>query len=91
MGAFSGVDYIILIIIGLSVITGLFRGFIKELFALGIWIAALWGAGHYSTQFSDLLKPWVNQSELRLFATFIVIVLLVLLAGGLLNSLLSLS
>jgi membrane protein required for colicin V production len=89
MGAFSGLDYIILIIIGLSVITGLFRGFIKELFALGIWIAALWGAGHYSTQFSGILKPWVNQSELRLFASFIVIVLLVLLAGGLLNSLLS--
>jgi membrane protein required for colicin V production len=87
--SFSGIDYIILVIIGLSVVTGLFRGFIKELFALGIWVVALWGAGHYANQFGDLLKPWVNQSELRFFATFIAIVIIILILGGLLNSLLS--
>lgn len=86
---FSGVDLVILVIMAISVMTGLFRGFIKELFALSLWICAFWGAGHYAPQFAHLFKPWIHQAELQLFATFIVIVIAVLILGGLLSSLLS--
>ena len=81
----TGVDFVILAIIGVSVMTGLFRGFIKELFALGLWICAFWSAGHYSPQFAHVLKPWIHQSELQFFAIFILIVIGVLIVGSLLN------
>ena len=80
------VDYVILGIVSISVLTGLFRGFIKELFALGLWIFAFWGAGHYSPQFAHLFKPWIHQPELQLFATFVLIVVVVLILGGLLSN-----
>lgn len=86
---FSAVDLVILGIMAISVMTGLFRGFIKELFALSLWICAFWGAGHYAPQFAHLFKPWIHQVELQLFASFIVIVIAVLILGGLISSLLS--
>ena len=36
------VDLAIIAVIGLSVLTGLFRGFVKELVALCVWILAIW-------------------------------------------------
>lgn len=89
MSEFTGVDYVILSIMGVSVITGLFRGFIKELMALGIWIIALWGAAKFSGYAADYLKPWINQSEFRMVVAFILITITILLAGGLITSLLS--
>mgnify|MGYP006371064045 FL=1 len=47
MLAFHWVDYVIIAIIGLSVITGLFRGFVKELIALTVWVLAIWLALNY--------------------------------------------
>ena len=85
----SGLDIIILGLITISVVTGLFRGFVKELLALGIWIVALWGAGHFASFGSEYLKPWINQQELRTLASFVVIMISILIIGGLCSSLLS--
>lgn len=38
---FNWVDYIILVIMGLSTLVGVFRGFIKEAISLLIWVAAI--------------------------------------------------
>ncbi len=46
-------DYIILVIISLSILTGLFRGFVKEVIALCSWISAIWLGYHYS----HILQP----------------------------------
>ncbi len=89
MSEFSGVDYVILAIIGVSVITGLFRGFIKELMALGIWIIALWGAAKFSGFAADYLKPWITQSEFRMVVSFVLLTITILLLGGLITSLMS--
>jgi membrane protein required for colicin V production len=86
---FSSLDIVILVVIAVSVFTGLFRGFVKELFALGIWFLALWSGGHFSSYGAEYLKPWINQTELRLLASFVAIMLVVLVVGGLLSSLLA--
>jgi membrane protein required for colicin V production len=86
---FSSLDIVILAVIAVSVFTGLFRGFVKELFALGIWFLALWSGGHFSNYGAEYLKPWINQPELRLLASFAVIMVMVLIVGGLLSSLLA--
>lgn len=89
MPAFTGVDYVILTIVVISAMTGLFRGFIKELMALGIWLIALWGAAKFASLGANYLKPWIHQEEFRLVMAFVLITISILLAGGLLTSLLA--
>jgi len=36
------VDYVVISIIAISAIMGLLRGFIKEAFALVLWMVAVW-------------------------------------------------
>lgn len=83
------VDLAILAIIALSVITGLIRGFVKELIAMAVWILAIWLAYHYS----ELLYPWlqnyIQDSTLCKIMAFIIILVATIIAGGIVNALLS--
>jgi membrane protein required for colicin V production len=83
------VDSLILGIIGLSVITGLFRGFVKELIALCVWILAIWLAYRYSSYVEHWIQPYIQDHSARAVVAFIAILLATLLAGGLFNALLS--
>lgn len=85
----SGIDFAIISIIGVSVVTGLFRGVVKEIMALSIWVLALWLASHYSSFLASYLKPYIQQTEIRSVVGFIALTLLILLAGGLLNTAMS--
>jgi membrane protein required for colicin V production len=85
----SGVDYAILSIIGVSVVTGLFRGVVKEIMALAIWVIALWAASRYSSFLAAYLKPYIQQTEIRAIVGFISLTLLILIAGGLINTAMS--
>ncbi|NDH09582.1 MAG: CvpA family protein [Gammaproteobacteria bacterium] len=85
----TGVDFAILSIIAVSVVTGLFRGVVKEVMALSIWVLALWIASHYSYTLAHYLKPYIQQTEIRAIAAFVAVTLLILLAGGLLNTVMS--
>lgn len=82
------VDLVIVAIILLSVLTGLFRGFIKEVVALFIWVIAFWVAFHYA----NLLDPWfqnyVHDKTARTIVTFLVMLFATVIAGALVNGLL---
>ena len=82
----SGVDIAILSIIGVSVVTGLFRGAVKEVMALSIWGLALWIASHYAHLLTQYLQPYIQQTELRGIVAFLILALIILFAGGLLNT-----
>ena len=83
------VDYVIVGIIGLSVITGLFRGFIKELIALCVWVLAIWLALNYSAAIDPWLQPHIQDKTVRTVVAFVAILLATILAGGLFNAMLS--
>ena len=85
----SVVDYVILSVIGISVITGLFRGFIRELMAIGVWAIAFWGAIHFSKLVSTWLVPWIHQTEFRGICSFILIMIAIFILGGIFTSFLS--
>lgn len=82
-------DYFIIAVIGLSVITGLFRGFVKELIALCIWVLAIWLALTYAHILDSWLVAYIKDSTARIAASFVIILLATLIVGGLLNALLS--
>ncbi len=82
-------DYFIIAVIGLSVITGLFRGFVKELIALCVWITAIWLAYNYSHIVDTWLQPYIDEKTIRGAASFVAILFATLIAGSLLNAVLS--
>lgn len=84
----SWVDIAIVTIIGLSVLTGLFRGFVKELVALCVWVLAIWLGYHYSQSLDPWLKPYIQEQSPRTVVAFIVILFATLLAGGIVNAVL---
>lgn len=83
------IDFVIITVIGLSVITGLLRGFVKELIALCVWILAIWLAFTYSTEVSSWLQPYIKDKTARIAVAFIGVLLTTIVAGGLCNAVLS--
>ena len=75
--------------IGLSMVTGLFRGFIKELVALCAWVLAIWLALVYSPTLDPTFQPYIHDKTARLVVAFICILLSTILVGGLVNTILS--
>ena len=87
--AFHWVDYVILGVVALSVITGLFRGFIKELVALCVWILAIWLAYTYSPLLDPKLVPYIQDKTARIVVAFVVILLFTIIVGGICNAIFS--
>jgi membrane protein required for colicin V production len=83
------VDYIIVLVVILSMLTGLFRGFLKELTALCVWGLAIWLGFRYSDAITPWLQPHIHDAMLRSVLGFLIILFAVILFGALLNMLIS--
>lgn len=83
------VDIAIVVIIALSVLTGLFRGFVKELVALCVWVLAIWLGFNYSQNLDPWLSPYIQEQSVRTVIGFIIILFGTLLVGGVVNAILS--
>jgi membrane protein required for colicin V production len=80
------IDYILLAILIVSVVVGVFRGFVKEALSLVTWFVALWAA----LRFGHLLEPMlasVSSDALKIWSARIIAFILILIAGGLINAL----
>jgi membrane protein required for colicin V production len=76
-------DYSILAALGLSVLMGLWRGFIAEALALAVWVIAFWVAWRFGAQVAGKLGA-VDEPSIRLLLGYALCFLAVLLAGGIL-------
>lgn len=83
------VDLAIIVVIGLSVLTGLFRGFVKELVALCVWVLAIWLAFTYCQSLDPWLIKYIKEQSARTAVGFVIILFATLLVGGVINALLS--
>ncbi len=84
----NGVDLAILVICGLSILVSLFRGFIREVFSLLVWIAAVYAGLMTANPLAERMQPWIELPSIRLIVAFVGIFVLVLIVGGLINYLL---
>jgi membrane protein required for colicin V production len=87
---FQVVDLIIIGVIGLSSLTGLFRGVVKEVIALGVWIIAVWMGYNHAHSLTPWLQTYIQNPTACSAIAFIIIVIGVLLVGGILNFILGL-
>ncbi len=84
----SVLDFAISAIMLISLLVGLFRGFIREVMSLAAWIAALWAAYAFAQTGGAYLEPYIQQSSLRIVAAFAIIFVFALIAASLLGHLL---
>ena len=78
-------DYAILIILGLSALISIFRGFVREVLSLVGWVAAFWVALRYGHVLSEYLVDHISTPSVRDAAGFIGLFVATLVAAGIIN------
>lgn len=81
----SGADLAILGVLALSVLVSLFRGFIKEVFSILVWVAASFAAFQASPALAEGLAPHIDLPSARTIIAFVAVFVLVLVIGGLIG------
>lgn len=90
----NGIDIVILAVLGVSTLMGLWRGLIRELLSLLVWIGALVVARIYAHEVSDMLEsaaaslslselPPLNNEGLRYILAFVLVFLVAMMLGAL--------
>lgn len=78
-------DYIVLAIVGLSILLSMMRGFVREILSLAGWVVAFFVAKYYTLELAPLLPQAIPSESLRLLAAFLILFLATLLVTSLLS------
>jgi membrane protein required for colicin V production len=77
------IDYVVLAIVGFSVLLSVLRGFVRELLALAAWVVAFIVARLFGGDLAAIMPAEISGEELRWLAGFTTLFLSVLLAMSL--------
>lgn len=87
MTYFAAVDWLILSVLFVSTFISITRGFVREAFSLGTWIAAIVVSRLFAGQLSTLLVDYIELPSFRLGAAYIALIVGTLIVGGMINHL----
>lgn len=82
---FNWVDCAIVVVMGVSMLISLVRGFVREALSLATWIVSIWVGIHYYTTASYWLQPHVSSAPIRMAIAFFILFFLTLLVGSLIS------
>jgi len=83
---FSGIDILILLLIGVSVAISVIRGFFKEAISLATWCAALMITLMFTSRFASLLpRDTIESPQARSAISALVLFFSSMILGGLIN------
>jgi len=83
------VDVILIIVIFLSALFSLIRGFVKEAISLATWIIAIWLAATFAPKLAAVLPSGIESEAVRQAVGFGLLFVLSLMVGALVNALVS--
>ncbi len=78
-------DYAILIIVAVSALISVWRGFVKEALSLAGLVLAFWLALTFQQPLANLLSEYIGTPSLQLIAAFAIIFVTTLILSGLVN------
>lgn len=78
-------DVVIIALIALSAVFGAFRGFVREVLSLAVWVLSFWVASRYAGEGAVYLEEWIPYQDARLVATFVALFFAVLIVGMVIN------
>ncbi len=85
MSGFSALDWVLIAILGLSVLFSILKGFTRELISLG---ALIWGfmlACWFYAPVRERMLPWIKTQEVGFCVAFLLILGLTVLAGAIVS------
>jgi membrane protein required for colicin V production len=85
----QGADYVIVAVVGISVVLGIFRGFVREAVALLAWLIGVWVAWRHSDFVHPYLGGLIESPTQKAWAARAIVLLGVLLAGALIGAILA--
>lgn len=85
---FSWADYFILIVLCLSIIISIIRGFVREALSLATWIAAFWVAFYFLDGLRVWLASYIHTPSIQYASAFLISFVTVLLLGNIMGYLL---
>ncbi|MCZ2720364.1 CvpA family protein [Marinomonas sp. 15G1-11] len=88
LGSIATLDWVIFIVILLSSLISLKRGFIKEVFSLITWAMAFAIAVKFSSQLQSLMVDQLQNDQVRYIASFLILFISSLCVGALISYLL---
>lgn len=83
------VDLLLLVILGLTVLLGVLKGFVRQIIGICAVIVGLILAVNYYQVVSEFISRWVSSSTLSHFIAFIAVFIAALCLGGILSFLFS--
>lgn len=89
MGFMTVVDVILIVVIILSALFSLMRGFVKEAISLATWIIAIWVAATFTPKLAAELPSGIESEAVRQAIGFGILFVLTLMVGALVNVLVS--
>ena len=85
----NAMDYAIILIVTVSILISLVRGFLREAISLATWVVAFWIAIRFTSVLALLLTPYIESSGLRSGFAFFVLFIVSLMLGAMINFLVS--
>jgi membrane protein required for colicin V production len=82
-------DIAILVVILISCLISLVRGFVKESLSLATWLVAGFIALRYHTVMAGMLAPYIESPTIGLAAAFATLFILTLIVGAIINYMVS--
>lgn len=79
------VDITIILVICMSALFSLIRGFVKESISLTTWIVGVWVSATFASQMAEVLPIGVDSAAVKQAIGFAVLFLLTLIVGALVN------
>ena len=78
------IDWVLLGVLAVSTIIGLWRGLVREVMSILIWVVAIWAALRYSEVAAGYLSGWITMPSMQGLVGFAGVLLVTLAVGGLL-------
>ena len=89
MSGMTAFDYTVLGILGFSILVGLMRGAIRELFSVLGWVLAVYLASHFNARVTAWMPEQIPGESIKALAAFLVVFLAVLFVMALCGLLLT--
>jgi len=75
-------DYAILAVLGLSILVGIWRGFVGEVLALACWVLAFWVAWMFGPPLAEQFSASISVPSVRVILAYALCFVAVLIAGA---------
>ncbi|MFL3654078.1 MAG: CvpA family protein [Halioglobus sp.] len=84
---FSTVDWVIIVVLGLSILLSLWRGFVREAVSLAGWIVAFVIANMFVGELATFLQQWIANATGRYVAAYALLFVGMLMVAGIVGKL----